>query len=658
MSPRRATWWRTIGAVVVFATTLGLAPTGAGASAPFSPALIRQSPVAVLEGKGTGQFAVVLDTAGANRATGADVSIYPMVHTLSALSPIIADTGASGLPLSSTGSFRIDCAGGGSTTFYVTVGERSGTGTARPTCGGAHPYLDVACHGSRCAGVYPLEVTTTNGPSTATFWSLLTVTPQATTPPVRLALVLDSNPVTTTMAKEETGALRALAATPNGTAEVAVGYPGLSDAYFSTAPAYASYRTALVRALTSVHHTVINMAPDSTAFAALAAHHLGGDLADQAHLATSLLSRLTSKISGQAVALSGPLTASDLSALAMVHVRSVIVPDADLTFPPSSTLQWGTPLHLAGAPANVTAVTTDTPLATVAEAPAVSAGLRAALTLGELALLHYEAPFVPAPRTVVLEVPLEKVGAAYLRELFDGLAHDPVVDENGIADLFDPSLVGANGDPSTWTLAPSPVVTWSATNTRTIRTLDARLQSLGESITSSLAPATPLHVAVLECERREGTNARQRALNAVSSTVSRILGQFRVDDTTITLAGSGAGATLPITITSAAPYTVTGYLSLFAPNVHFPDGGNVPVTLSTSTTAVRVPANIGGTGNFTLQVRFESVDRRLVFTVGAIQVRSTSTSVVGYAITALALLVIALWWFQTSRRRSRGQHAR
>jgi hypothetical protein len=164
-------------------------------------------------------------------------------------------------------------------------------------------------------------------------------------------------------------------------------------------------------------------------------------------------------------------------------------------------------------------------------------------------------------------------------------------------------------------------------------------------------------VAVLQSERLESAGMRQRALNKVSASVSRILGQFHIDDTTITLAGAGAGATLPVTLTSTAPYSVTGFLSLSAPNVQFPVI-NVPVTISTSTEEVPVAAVIGGTGNFTLQVRFVTTNRDVVIATGAIQVRSTSTSVVGYAITALALIVIGLWWYQTSRRRPRGKHAR
>ena len=64
-----------------------------------------------------------------------------------------------------------------------------------------------------------------------------------------------------------------------------------------------------------------------------------------------------------------------------------------------------------------------------------------------------------------------------------------------------------------------------------------------------------------------------------------------------------------------------------------------------------------GSGNFTLDVAYLSQDRHTVITRTAIQVRSSATSLVGYLLTAGALLVIAMWWWRTARRSRSGRHA-
>ena len=79
---------------------------------------------------------------------------------------------------------------------------------------------------------------------------------------------------------------------------------------------------------------------------------------------------------------------------------SVLAREADLTVAPSTTLNWGAPFHVDGA-SGITALSTpDGPLSTLVADTAISAGRRAALTLGTLAFLHFEAPNAAAARTV------------------------------------------------------------------------------------------------------------------------------------------------------------------------------------------------------------------------------------------------------------------
>jgi hypothetical protein len=92
-------------------------------------------------------------------------------------------------------------------------------------------------------------------------------------------------------------------------------------------------------------------------------------------------------------------------------------------------------------------------------------------------------------------------------------------------------------------------------------------------------------------------------------------------------------------------------------HVRFPAGHLIPTTIDASTDSLRVPAIAAGSGNFTLDVRLLSSNRQLVLASAAIQVRSTSTSVVGWVLTVIAMLVIALWWWRTARKKTRARHA-
>ena len=62
--------------------------------------------------------------------------------------------------------------------------------------------------------------------------------------------------------------------------------------------------------------------------------------------------------------------------------------------------------------------------------------------------------------------------------------------------------------------------------------------------------------------------------------------------------------------------------------------------------------------SLTLQVILTTPNDQVVLARTAIQVRIAGTSVVGYLLTFASLLVLAIWWWRTNRRRSRGRHAR
>jgi hypothetical protein len=653
MPERTTNRWRAAGVVACLLATSGWA-LPAHAADGWHATLERQSALTTLSAHGRGELTLQVRTGGADGdGDAADLSVYAQVRTRSGLGAIIDGTGAAGVPLSSTGRFVLNCRSEGVATVTVAVDQRAGPGAS----GCAHhqrPRLGLDCAGLACAGVYPLAITTTNGSATSTIWTLLAVTTAASSTPLALALVLTSDPASEAGARRETSALHALAGRASALT-LAVDYRGESRVLLGSDAADAAYRRALARALGAPDHELVDAPPPSVDFAALAAHHLAGDVVNQARLASSLANRFLDQRPDTAVVLSGRVGVNDLSALASERVRHVIVPDGDLRQPPSASLQWGTPFRVDGASRDVVAMATDGPLHQLAQDDAINPARRAALTIGELALLHFQAPFAPATRTVVLDASLSRTRTSYLSDLLDALRHDTLVRTVALSGLFNAAAIGANGYPTMRALNAGGAPAWSANNASTVASVDADLLSLGESV-SSLEPTIPLRVRVLAAERRGPAAGRQRTLEAVQSSLAAELADFHIDDTTITL--TGTGTPLPITLTSSANYSVTGFLSLSAPGVQFPEGNVVPITLDASTDEVRIPANISGPGNFTLVVRLVTSNRHLVIALGAIQVRSTTTSVVGYVLTGGALAVIALWWWRTTRRRVKGRHAR
>jgi hypothetical protein len=165
-----------------------------------------------------------------------------------------------------------------------------------------------------------------------------------------------------------------------------------------------------------------------------------------------------------------------------------------------------------------------------------------------------------------------------------------------------------------------------------------------------------LTVAMEASEITGSPSARQSAIDATTNALKGQLGNFSVDPSTITLAGSGTS--IPITLTNHAPYTVMANVHLLTNQITFPKGNELPVTLNTLTQSVRVATSSHTGSSLTLQVIVTTPNNRLVLARAAIQVRIAGTSIVGYFLTIASLLVLAYWWMRTYRKRPKGRHAR
>ncbi len=650
MSHRFTSWWRALSVVLLSLATLTW-PSASWAASTARFDIVHQNALTTLSSLGTSTFTTIVAVQPASVPVSASVAIFPALVTRSQIAPIVAGTGVAGRPLSATGSFALGCVKHGDASFGVTL--FTSRLKVRPrSCDGVSPRLHLACSSLGCGGVYPLRYTLDVNGTKLTKWSLLAVQVGRVVEPLRVNFVatLASSSLSDSARSRDT--LDAMGHYPLLPLTLATNYEALADVDLGTQePLWAR---ALKAVLASPEHRAIAAAPKDVDFAGLAANHLSTQVTQQFALSSELLTAITGRYTDTPVVVSGTQSPAALLALERAGFNQVVLPESDLSVAPSSTLNWGAPFHVAGA-GGLTALSVDGPLSSLVTDSSIEPGRRAALTLASLAFMHYEAPYAPAARTVVIESSLSELSRTFVDDLFGGLSHDSFSRLAPLATSFDPALIATNGAPATRLLATSTATsTWSSHNVSTLLTLIGAVNSYAQGVRSGDI-ATVLHVDVAKSEMRGTPTTRQDEIDAANAKLAEQLAQFSIDQNSITLAG--AGTAFPITVTSHLHYTVVAVVHLVTTQMSFPKGRAFAVTMNSPTQSVRVPANPRG-GSLTLQVFLTTQNGQVVLAHTAIQVRIASTSVVGYLLTFASLFVLALWWWRTVRRRPKGRHAR
>ncbi len=650
MFHRLSTWWRALSVVLLgLATMTWPSASGAATSSVFT--VQRQASTATLSSSGAARIAVTLAFAEPARSLAVAVALYPRLVMRSQIDPVITGAGIAGPAIASTGDFRPDCTAAHSVTLIISLFSAR-VPDARSGCGPL-PRLRLPCRGPACDGVYPIRLAVSAGGATTVEWSLLALQSTAVVNPLRLNWITTLGTGTWSERVRAASVLNDIGRHPSFPITLSANYQTLVHAETAGATAEA-WRTSLNRALASPLHRVVDAPPRSVDFAGLAANGLVADVKDQLNLASQLVAAQTGRYLDGPVLVQGSPSAASLSALAAAGVSNVVLPEDRLTVVPSTTLTWGTPFRLTGA-GSLVALANDQPLSQLAVDGSIEPGRRAAITLATLAFLHFEAPNAPASRTVVLTVPAVSTSIPYLNDVIAGLVADPFVAAGSLVPSFTPSLIGADGAPSVRTLQPVAASTWSAHNVTSLAALTSQVDSFSQAITDR-AVSYALRVATASSEILGPASSRQVMINAATASLNRQLAQFTVDPSAITLAGPGTS--LPITLHSTAPYTVTAVVHLLTNQLTFPNGSSVVVSLSAPTTSVRVPTTSRRGNSLTLQVNVTTTDQRVLLAHAAIQVRIAGSSVVGYLLTIASLLVLAAWWWRTYRRRPKARHAR
>ena len=627
-------------------------PAAARAGTTPTFTLLHQDAVAIVTSKGTAHFTFTLSTSPVGSTSLARVTIYPRVIDRSQLAPIVADTGTKQKSLGTTSTFSLKCETHGHYKFTVELYSRR-PGTPRRGCSPA-PRLHFPCPALHCDGVYPVRLEVTTNASTSTEWSLLAVQSTEVEQPLRVDLVETMDPSAWVHAKRSIAVLHLLAHHPSSAISLSADYRTL-DTVSQPGSQNTLFRTALREAFVSPLHEAVNAPPANIDFGGLAVHGFGDEVRHQLSLSASLMKHLTSRAVDSPVLLNGTPSLQSLRALKRVGVRDVVLPEADLTAAPSTTLNWGAPFYVGGV-GGVTALSTDGPLSTLFADTAISAGRRSALTLGTLAFLHFEAPNAPAARTVVIVAPISQTSVALLKDVFNGFASNPFITLATLTPSFEDSLVATNGAPATRpVLNPRSDTSWSSHNVTSLSSLVVEVDSYAPALRSTNI-GIDLTVAMEAAEITGPPAVRQSAINAAASALKGQLSNFSVDPSTITLAGSGTS--IPITLTNHAPYTVMADVHLLTDQITFPKGNDVPVSLNAPTRSVRVATSSHTGSSLTLQVIVTTPNNRLVLARAAIPVRIAGTSIVGYFLTIASLLVLAFWWLRTYRKKPKGRHAR
>jgi hypothetical protein len=651
MFHRFSTWWRALSVVLLCLATVTW-PTAAQAGTTPTFSIVHQDAVAALSAKGTTHFSLTLATNPKGVASRARVTMYPRVIDRSQLSPIISGAGVTGTSITTTSTFTLRCEIHG--TFSFTVDLFTGRpGSLRRACYPVAPHMRLPCHGQNCDGVYPIRIEVTTHGVSNVVWSLLAVQATSVDQPLLVDYVETMDPSAWLHAKRSIQVLDTIGRHPMSSMTLSADYRTL-DTVAQTGTGNALFRAALNTALASPVHQAINAPPANIDFAALAEHGLSVEVGHQLNLSSALLKDLTGRYVDGPVLLSGAPSADSLKALRHAGVSDVVLPENDVAVPPSTTLNWGAPFNVVGA-GPVTVLSSDSALSSLVQDSAINPGRRAALTLGTLAFLHFEAPDAPSSRTVVILAPVARTSIKFLNDVLHGFAVNPFVTLATLAPSFNTTLVATNGAPATRALVASPSSNWSSHNVSSLSTLVDYVNAFSQAVKSSNL-GNDLEVATEASEITGNPSRRQASINAAANALHGQLTNFRVDPSTITLAGPGTS--IPITLFSHANYTVVANIHLLTDQITFPKGDNVPIKMDSPTKSVRVATSGHNGSSLTLQVIVTTPNNRLVLARAAIQVRITGTSIVGYFLTIASLLVLGFWWVRTYRRRPKGRHAR
>jgi hypothetical protein len=687
----------TLAAIFASGLPIGLAPTTEAAAATAAATgtapltLVSQTPWVQQPGETFDLKLHVGTTSPPPSQLGLSVSVYPCLSSVSAFDQSVTSAaGPPGTPLDTTRSplavtgLPVTSDGAVDLSMRVSVGV---TGTAPP--GGF--AIDLSTRTGQCAdyptGVYPVRVQlvdTSTGQAVGGFTTHLvyTGTPTdiqrlqvAVVLPIGTTLGPATDPTTLRLAAHPSSALTPLS--PASVAAISGTVAAISESHPSVPVTLEASPQTVTELATTGHQSIVTQlaglsaTPSVHQFASspfvpvsasgLVDAGLASELALQVARGSAALSPNFPRTASAAPAGAGssPLGAwfsndgVDAATLAQLQADGygqVVVPAASVPNAPTND-STAEPFPLSpSAGSSMTAVAADTDLASRFTGSPGDPVLGASQLVAELAQIYLEKPNDTTPRIVAVVAPNSWADdPAFVTTLLGALDGNPIVESVTTKDLFS-TLPLSSCRSQCRTVAGGG----GALPAAAIRTERQRVTGLATAAPSATAHGvtTQLGDLVLAGESEHlHTTQQSGVLRNAGAAVNAQLDQLQVSgDRTVTL--TSQRGRVPVTIYSAAPYPVTGTLTLTSDKLTFPDGQSQTVRLSPSRYNVfNVNVETRDSGLFKVDIALTSPGGGLMLFSGQVDVRSTATSVVGVILSLGAVAVLVVWWLRTSRKR-------
>jgi hypothetical protein len=625
---------------------------------------------------------------------GVSVAVYSCLSSVSSFDQAVTASSPSGTPIARTttplpwASLHPDLSGGVDLPLGVSTASSASSTITTP-----NPTIAIHSGNGSCQeGVFPVRLqleNTSSGASLASLTTFMVYVPAAATQKLRFAMVV---PVSASATPAPQPAASSLLANPSAglTRPSPATLTGINQlvAAMTTTPNVSVPVTVAASAQTLQDLSSGAIGPHPTAVSALAqlsdvgTHQfapvpytpvdasalvdagLGSELTQQLGRGSELLTLdgIVHTTTPPASGGSAPWITNDglddntLAQLATAGYNQLILPPADVS---------SSPVNGSGAESfnvnsahgsSLLAITSNADLASRLTAHPGDPVLAASQLIGELAQIYFEYPNLTSARAVVAVPPTgSALNPTMISTLLTDLANNPIVEGVTTATLFQTLSSPAACHGGCKLTSPSSS---SGLPAGAIRTQRTRIAGLTSAIVPAAAAARTLPLQlddlVLASESETLKSSQQSSvLHNTSAAINAQLGQFSVSgDQSITL--TSRNGQIPVSIASAAPYPVTGTLTVVSDELLFTNGTrrvSRALTLHTATNPSYIPVQARTSGEFKLEITFSAPSGGMVITSGVINVRSTATSVVGVVLSVGAVVVLAAWWTRTTFRR-------
>jgi hypothetical protein len=540
------------------------------------------------------------------------------------------------------------------------------------------PTLDLHCAGTgTCTGVYPLVVTLVrpggDGHTTAvahsSFTTYLTYAAAKSATPLDFAWVVPvSAPATI---RGALGGTAAVGAPPAATAAALAGLvatlaakpavPLTVAATPQTLQALAARGGASARAVTQLaamstgDQTVRQFLDQPYVpidLGALAGAGEGEEITAQSELGASVLRSLGILADGRprTWVATGTVGTDLRTGLDQVGDGQLVLPGADLAAPRTEEGTWASAFTLPlGRGKPLVAAASDGDLAAHFTADPQDPALEANQLLADLAMIHFEAPNTATPRGVVAVPPGSWTPSkAFDATVLAGLTTNPVVRPTTLAGYFSAfSSVLASSNPTRRLGSGGSGPALAPGRARRLTADRLHLTAFDAAVAGNPPVKTRLDQLLLAAEADDlAPGGTARGVGAFGRALDGQLDQVQLA-TTLTVTLTAQTGFIPVTIDSSAPYRLVGMLELSGGRFVFPHGSRRHLTLDHPTNPTRFEVRARTSGDLPLEAVFKSPTGGLVIASGQLTIRSTATSLVGVALSAVALLVLLAWWART-----------